>query len=203
MKNVMKFFMAALAAVGLLSSYVRADVTTGQPAPEFALTDTNGAKHSLSDFKGKFIVLEWFNPDCPFVHKHYDSGNMQALQKQYTSKGVIWLLINSSAAGKEGNYSASEFNAILKDKNATDTALLLDSKGEVGKLYGAKTTPHMFVINPDGILIYQGAIDNKPSPDPSDIATSKNYVRETLDSAMAGKPVEVAATKSYGCSVKY
>jgi peroxiredoxin len=177
---------------------------TGKPAPDFTLIDSNGQTHSLADHKGSYVVLEWFNPDCPFVVKHYDnSGNIPKLQKDYTSKGVVWLAINSSSAGKEGNYSPDEINAWAKKQGASATAYLLDSDGKVGKSYGAKTTPHMFIIDPKGNLIYQGAIDNKPTPNPDDIASSTNYVQQALGEAMDGKPVSVASTKSYGCSVKY
>ena len=180
-----------------------ADVSSTKLAPEFTLTDTNGKAQSLSSFKGKYVVLEWTNPDCPFVKKHYDSGNMQQLQATYTAKDVIWLAINSSAAGKQGNYSSSEWNRIMKERKANVTAILLDPDGKVGKMYGAETTPHMFIVDPQGVLIYQGAIDNKPGTDIADISGATNYVRDTLEAVMAGKPVPRIWTKSYGCSVKY
>lgn len=181
-----------------------ADVTTGQPAPDFTLTDVAGQSHSLSQYKGKFVVLEWYNPDCPFVKKHYeDSGNMPAVQKKYMDKGAVWLTINSSAEGKEGHYPPAELAKINKDKGGNPTALFTDSDGKVGKLYGAKTTPHMYIINPDGTLVYQGAIDSISSTDKDDIAKADNYVQAGLDEAMAGQPVSRADTKSYGCSVKY
>lgn len=173
------------------------------PAPDFTLTDTTGKQHSLSDFKEKYVVLEWVNYDCPFVKKHYDSANMQNLQKTYTDKGVVWLSINSSSAGKQGNYSAEEWNKMAQEKGAMPTAILLDTDGQVGKLYDAKTTPHMYVIDPKGQLIYQGAIDDKPSTEGADISTSINYVQKALDESMSGKAVTVSSTKSYGCSVKY
>jgi peroxiredoxin len=180
-----------------------AQVTTGQAAPDFKLTDTKGQVHSLSDFKGKHVVLEWFNHDCPFVVKHYESGNMQSLQKEYTGKGVVWLSINSSAPGKQGHYTPEESNKMTQDKGVSSTAVLLDSDGKVGKMYGAKTTPHMYVIDPQGVLIYQGAIDSTPSTDPADIPASKNYVKAALDASLSGGVVREATTKSYGCSVKY
>ena len=194
--------LAALTVIGF-SATAQADVVSGQPAPDFTLTDSNGTAHSLSSFKGKFVVLEWLNHGCPFVVKHYDSGNMQALQKEFTAKDVVWLSVNSSAEGNEGHTKGDEANDITAKKGAAPTAVLLDADGKVGKLYGAKTTPHMYIINPEGVLIYQGAIDNKASMDEADIPESKNYVREALTAAIDGKEVPEAATKSYGCSVKY
>lgn len=194
--------LGLIAGFGLCSAGY-ADVNVGETAPDFTLTDTNGKAQSLSSYKGKFVVLEWLNHDCPFVHKHYDSGNMQALQKEYTGKDVVWLSINSSAEGKEGYYSAEKSNELTKEKDASPTAVLLDTDGKVGKLYGAKTTPHMFIVSPQGLLIYQGAIDDKASADQEDIKTSKNYVKAALDEAIAGKAVSEPSTKSYGCSVKY
>ena len=175
----------------------------GQSAPDFSLSDITGKTNTLSSSKGKFVVLEWMNYDCPFVKKHYGTGNMQKLQKTYTEKGVIWLSINSSAAGKQGNYPPEKWVEMAKEKGAASTAILLDPDGKVGKLYGAKTTPNMFVINPEGVLIYAGAIDDKPTFAPEDVKTAKNYVAAALDAAMAGKPVETPSTQSYGCSVKY
>lgn len=199
----MKKIVLTLLAFCLSTLPLLAQVNTSSPAPDFTLTDTNGAEHRLSDFKGKYIVLEWLNPDCPFVVKHYGGGNMQQLQKNYTEKGVIWLSINSSAPGKQGHYAPSELNDWAKRSNVAATAILLDGSGQVGQLYGAKTTPHMFIINPEGVLIYQGAIDSINSADPAVISNAQNYVRSALDEAMSGKPVTVPATKAYGCSVKY
>ena len=188
----------------LTNSVFAAEAKVGEPAPDFVLTDTHHAEHTLTEYKGKFVVLEWTNPDCPFVRKHYDkSGNMQKLQKEYTAKGVIWLSINSSAPGKQGNYPLERLNQIMKEKGSAPTALLLDSDGEIGKMYGAKTTPHLFIVNPEGILVYEGAIDDKPTPDPNDIKTAKNYVKTALDEAMSGKPVATSSSQPYGCSVKY
>ena len=175
----------------------------GKPAPDFKTTDTNGKPESISQYKGKAIVLEWSNPDCPFVHKHYDSGNMQALQKETTADGVIWLTIASSAEGKEGYQTAAEANKWMADKKSAPTARILDPSGDIGHMYGAKTTPHMFVIDPAGTLVYMGAIDDNDSFKPETIAGAKNYVREALKAIKAGKPIETASTKSYGCSVKY
>lgn len=180
-----------------------AETEVGKPAPNFALPDTNGKTRSLADFRGKYVVLEWYQPDCPFVRKHYRSGNMQALQKEYTAKGVTWLSIDSSAPGAEGNYPAEKLNEIAAQDNASRTALLLDPSGDVGRLYGAKTTPDMYVIDPKGILVYKGAIDNKRSTDLADVQTATNYVKGALDAVMTGKTVSTTATQPYGCSVKY
>ncbi len=178
-------------------------VKTGGLAPNFELKDINGKNHSLSDYAGNFIVLEWTNYDCPFVRKQYDTDAMQSLQEKYTKKGVVWLSINSSAPGKQGNFSLKEWKKRSKDDNVKATAILLDPDGKVGNLYDAKTTPHMFIINPDGILIYQGAIDNIPSADSEDVKKAHNYISSSLDEAMKGKPVSEPNTRAYGCSVKY
>jgi peroxiredoxin len=180
-----------------------AETEIGKPAPNFSLPDTNGKTHMLADLKGKYVVLEWYQPDCPFVRKHYRSGNMQALQKEYTAKGVVWLSIDSSAPGEEGNYPAEKLNEIAAQDSASRTALLVDPTGDVGRLYGAKTTPDMYVIDPNGILVYKGAIDNKRSTDLADIQTATNYVKGALDAVMNGKTVPTTATRPYGCSVKY
>jgi len=190
-------------AVGLGFAGSAGASEASQPSQDFTLKDTLGVDHALSAFKGKFVVLEWTNYDCPFVKKHYDSGNVQKLQKTYTEKGVVWLTINSSAPGKQGNYPPEKWNEMIKEKGSAATAVLLDPDGKVGKAYGAKTTPHMFVINPEGVVIYKGAIDDKPSVDPGSLKDAKNYVEAALDAAMAGKPVETPATQAYGCSVKY
>jgi len=175
----------------------------GSPAPAFSATDAKGKTRSLADYKGKYVVLEWFNPECPFVKKHYGSGNMQKLQEEYAAKGVAWLSIDSSAPGKEGHLTAESAAKQMGDWKMSHTTLLIDGDGKVGQTYGAKNTPHMFIINPEGNLIYQGAIDSKASPNPADIADSTNYVKAALDEAMAGKPVATSTTKPYGCSVKY
>jgi peroxiredoxin len=180
-----------------------AEAVVGQAAPEFALTDMTGSSRALSEFKGKFVVLEWVNPECPFVRKHYDSGNMQQLQQTYTQRDVVWLSINSSAEGKQGHLVPATARAFVEERQAHPTTLLLDPDGTVGRLYGAKTTPHMFVINPDGILIYAGAIDDIPSPDPADIPQAVNYVATALNEAMHGELVTVSHTRPYGCTVKY
>ena len=175
----------------------------GKQAPDFTLVDYEGNTHSLSGYKGKFVVLEWINPQCPYVVKHYKSENMQELQKKYTDQDVIWLTINSSAEGKQGHLTAAMAKQEKAEQNAHMTAILLDHDGKVGKLYGAKTTPHMYVINPEGELIYAGAIDDNSSSRPADAKTAKNYVVQALEHAKQGNPVEVAFTAPYGCSVKY
>ncbi|RMH69040.1 MAG: thioredoxin family protein [Gemmatimonadetes bacterium] len=180
-----------------------AKIKIDAPAPDFTLTDATGKTYSLSDFKGKYVVLEWVNFGCPFVRKHYDTNNMQQLQKTYTEKGVVWLAICSSAKGKQGYYSGDELTKQLKKEKFAGTAYLIDEDGTVGKLYSAKTTPHMYVIDPDGNLIYMGAIDSMPSAKKEDVKSATNYVAAALDAAMEGMPVETKATKAYGCSVKY
>ena len=174
-----------------------------EPAPEFTHDDTNGQPHDLKDLRGKYVVLEWFNPECPFVRKHYGSGNMQQTQKDATARGVVWLSIDSSAPGKQGSVTPEQANAFMQEQKAAPTAVLLDADGSLGKTYGAKTTPHLFVINPEGVVIYNGAIDDKPSTDQADVAGAKNLVKAALDEAMSGKPVTTASTQPYGCSVKY
>ncbi len=181
-----------------------ADVpAVGSAAPSFSLPDTKGNTHSLSEYKGKYVVLEWFNPECPFVKKHYGSSNMQNLQKEYTDKGVVWLTIDSNAPGTEGNLTAEEAGKIAASWNTHETALLLDPEGKAGHAYGAKNTPNMVIISPEGEIIYHGAIDSKATPNPSDIPSSKNYVKAALDESLSGKPVTTSQTKPYGCSVKY
>jgi len=195
-------FLAVLVLSALFAVCAQA-VQVGTPAPDFTATDTHGQVHSLSEYKGKFVVLEWHNRECPFTRKHYESGNMQKLQREWTSRGVIWFTVISSAPGQQGYVTADEENAYVERMKADPTAVLLDPTGKLGHLYGAKTTPHMFVINPEGILIYDGAIDNKPTTDLDDIPGARNYVSEALEEAMAGKSVSVPTTRPYGCSVKY
>lgn len=180
-----------------------AGVEVGQPAPDFSLPDTKGQTHQLSQYKGKWVVLEWYQPDCPFVRKHYGSGNMQALQKEFTAKGVVWLSIDSSAPGQEGNYPADKLNEIASSQGVARTALLLDPDGKVGHTYGAKTTPDMYIINPEGKLVYEGAIDSKPTTSLADLKVATNYVKVALDDSMNGKSVPQTVTRPYGCSVKY
>lgn len=174
-----------------------------EQAPNFKLDDSNGKEYSLSDFKNKIVVLEWINYECPFVKKHYDSKNMQTLQEKYRKQGVIWLTICSSVESKQGNYTNDEINSRSKKHNAKFTAYLVDADGKVGKMYGAKTTPHMYIINKDGKLVYAGGIDDKASTDLEDINNAKNYVSLALDELLAGKNISVQSSKPYGCSVKY
>ena len=193
---------AAAAFIG--SALYASDVPpVGSAAPEFSLPDANGKPHSLSEYKGKYVVLEWFNPECPFVKKHYGSSNMQKLQQEYTGKGVVWLTIDSNAPGTEGNITPEEAQKITASWKTHQTALLLDPEGKAGRAYGAKNTPNMVVIDPEGKIAYEGAIDSKRTPNPADIPSSTNYVKAALDESLAGKPVSNPTTKPYGCSVKY
>ena len=203
MNSLLRNFCTATAMLGLATVSALAAATVGAMAPDFSLTDSQGRTRTLSEFKGHVIVLEWTNPECPFVIKHYGSGNMPRLQKTYDAKGVVWLSINSGAPGSEGAYAPAAANAWLAREGAAPTALLLDPTGKVGHLYGATNTPHMFVINPAGVLVYSGAIDSIRSADPGDIARATNYVAAALDAVLAGKAVEKSRTTPYGCSVKY
>jgi len=196
-----KHLLLALALCTLSAGSWAARV--GEAAPDFTGTASNGKSVRLSDYRGKFVVLEWHNNGCPFVRKQYNSGNMQRLQKQWISKGVAWFTILSSAPGKQGFATASEENDFLAKEQAAPTAAVLDPTGTIGHLYDAKTSPQMVVINPQGVVIYDGAIDNKPTTDVADVPGAKNYVSQALQEAMAGKPVDTAATRPYGCSVKY
>jgi peroxiredoxin len=191
--------LAALLAAAAVAFAVR----VGETAPDFTGTDSNGKTQKLSEYRGKYVVLEWTNNGCPYTQKHYESGNMQALQKEWTAKGVVWLTILSSASGQQGYMTATQENAYMAKVHASPTAAILDSNGTIGHEYAAKTTPHMFVIDPSGKLIYDGAIDDHPTTDPDDIKSSKNYVSAALTEAMAGKQVATSYTRPYGCSVKY
>lgn len=201
----MKKFILAVFLLVFLPSCARAagHAEIGKPAPDFTLPDTRGQDRSLSDFRGKIVVLEWTNHECPYVHKHYDSGNMQALQKQAAAHGAVWLTIVSSAPGEQGFTGPEEANRIIAETGAAATARLLDPEGSAGRLYGAKTTPHMFVIDKNGLLVYAGGIDDAPSTDPATLANAHNYVRQALDDLAAGHPVATPLTRPYGCSVKY
>jgi peroxiredoxin len=178
-------------------------VKVGEAAPDFQASDSNGRMHQLSRYRGKFVVLEWHNNGCPYTRKHYESGNMQRLQKDWTGKGVVWFTVISSAPGQQGYVTAQQENDYLRQMNASPTAALLDPQGDVGRLYSAKTTPHMFVVNPAGMLVYDGAIDSRATTDKADVQSAKNYVSQALEEATAGKPVSVPTSRPYGCSVKY
>jgi hypothetical protein len=198
-----KSAILGLAAAAMLAALKATAVTTGHPAPDFTLTDLRGQPVKLSDYRGKYVVLEWVNPGCPFVQKHYNSGNMQGLQKESTSQGVVWLTIDSTNAAHENYQSPTQLSAWLKEKGAAPTAAMLDSDGKVARLYEAKATPNMYVIDPSGKLIYSGAIDDKRSTDLEDVKTAHNYVKAALADARAGRPVAKASTQAYGCSIKY
>lgn len=190
-------------AVSMVLAFPASAARVGEKAPDFRATDSNGVEHSLSQYAGKYVILEWHNNGCPYVRKQYNSGNMQKLQKEWTARGVIWLTVISSAPGMQGYVTAEEENAYLKQADAAPTAALLDPSGKLGHLYDAKTSPHMFIIDPSGTLIYDGAIDDQPTPDPASIAGATNYVSQALTESLAGKPVSVPTSRPYGCSVKY
>ncbi len=180
--------------------------TVGQAAPDFSATDALGKTHKLSDFKGKHVVLEWTNPGCPFVVKHYNGdagGNMQSLQKEFTGKGVVWLSINSTSKDASDYLAPAKLMAWKSEKKGSASAVLMDESGKIGQLYSAKTTPHMYIINPQGVLVYAGAIDSVPSARVDDIKTATNYIRQGLNEALSGKAISTASTRPYGCSVKY
>lgn len=178
-------------------------VKLNEQAKDFKLKDSNGKEHSLSDFKGRIVVLEWVNFDCPFVKKHYNSKNMQSLQLKYTKKDIVWLSICSSAEGKQGNFSNDEIDDRIKNHNGKMSAYLIDADGKVGKMYGAKTTPHMYIIDKEGKLVYAGGIDDKASTDLEDVKAANNYVSKALDELLGGKSVSLQSSTPYGCSVKY
>ena len=201
----MKIFYRALIQISLplFLAVMALAAKVGDPAPDFTATDSNGKTQHLADYKGKYVVLEWHNQGCPYTRKHYASGNMQHLQKEWTEKGVVWFTVISSAPGTQGYVTAPEENDYVKKMNAAPTAVLLDPDGSLGHLYAAKTTPHMYIIDPKGTLVYNGAIDDHPTSDQSDIPNSKNYVSVALQEAMSGKKVTDPSTRPYGCSVKY
>jgi peroxiredoxin len=198
-----RFGLGVLMAVLAASAGVVMALPPGEVAPDFKGVDSNGVTHSLSEYRGKFVVLEWANRGCPYEKKHYQSGNMESLQKQWTAKGVVWLSILSDPPGEQGYVTPAEENDYLKTMHAAPTAALLDPKGAIGRLYDARTTPHMFVIDPAGKIVYQGALDDKPTPDPASLKGADNYVSDALNAALAGKPVAVAVTRPYGCAVHY
>lgn len=186
-----------------MPAMVMADAVPGKPAPPFEVKDAHGHVQKLADYQGKWLVLEWFNKDCPYVQKHYGSGNMQALQQRYATQGVTWLSVISSAPGKQGYVEPAEALDTVKTMKSAALQVLLDQSGKVGKAYGAKTTPHMFVIDPTGAVVYAGGIDDNDSANPAVIPTSKNYVSAALDAALAGQKVVTTSARPYGCSVKY
>ena len=201
----MKSLVAPLILCALAASAVSAwsAAAVGQPAPPFSVTDTQGKVVSLADFKGRHVVLEWVNPGCPYVRKHYDSGNMQGTQKSATAQGVVWLAVNSTSPDHVDHLAPTQLAGWMKDKGAAASATLMDEDGLVGRAYGARTTPHMYVIDPAGTLVYAGAIDSKASADKADIATATNHVKSALAETLAGKAVSTPVTRPYGCSVKY
>src|SRR5207249_11572666 len=198
-----KLILTALTVVASGVLYAADVPPVGSAAPDFSSPDANGKTQSLAQYKGKYVVLEWFNPECPFVKKHYGSDNMQKLQDEYTGKGVVWLTINSNAPGTMGNLTPEDAEKIISSWKTHQTALLLDPEGKAGRAYGAKNTPDMVIINPEGKIAYEGAIDSKATPNPADIPSSTNYVKAALDESLAGKSVSTPQTKPYGCSVKY
>lgn len=199
----LKRIPAILAAGLFLASIATAKVEVGAPAPDFTLTDIDGNSRSLSDYRGKTVVLEWVNQECPFVVKHYESGNMPKLQAQALADGVVWLLINSGHPGAQGDYSPEQVKAWQERNSASWTGYFRDQDGTVGRLYGAKTTPHMYVITADGTLVYNGAIDSIRSSNKADIAKAENYVTSALAAVAKGEPVATPTSQPYGCSVKY
>ncbi len=199
----LKAHLAGIAAGLLIAATALAGPTVGQPAPAFTAVDSHGKTVSLADFKGRPVVLEWSNDGCPFVQKHYKSGNMQALQKAYTARNVAWLTVLSSAPGKQGHVDGAGADRLSSERGAAPTAVLLDASGALGKRYDAKTTPHLFVIDGNGVLAYAGAIDSIPSADAEDVAKATPYLQQALDAVLAGKPVAQPATPPYGCSIKY
>jgi hypothetical protein len=199
-----KILLAAAVGATLNGSALMPAAEVGQPAPDFALTDLDGTSHKLSDYHGKVVVLEWVNPECPIVQKHYNkSGNIPRLQKTYTGQGVVWLSINSAAAGKQGDYDPPQVKAWMQRVAAVPTDYFRDPTGTVGHLYGAKTTPHIFIVNRDGTLVYAGGIDSVPSADPADILRATNFVNAAMTDLSAGRPVAIPNSRPYGCSVKY
>lgn len=195
--------LAAVAAISLLAVPAQAEPKVGAPAPAFTAVDSNGKTVNLSDYKGKTVVLEWTNDGCPYVRKHYGAGAMQALQKKWTEQGIVWLSVISSPPGEQGFADAQRANTLTLDRKASPTAVLLDPKQNVAKAYGALVTPHMYIIKPDGLLAYAGAIDDKPTARTSDLKDAKNFVDNALSELKAGKPVSTTNSRAYGCVVKY
>lgn len=187
----------------LLAATAQAAPAVGQPAPEIALKDAAGKTVKLSDFRGRHVVLEWTNPGCPYVRKHYDSGNMAATQQDATARGAVWLSINSTEKSSYDYVEPAKLAAWQKERKVQPTATLMDEEGSAGKAYGARTTPHMYIVDPKGTLVYAGGIDSVASSNPHDIQRAVNYVRQGIAEAVAGKPISAATTRPYGCSIKY
>lgn len=202
--------LTILAATALTAGITPATITraaanpqAGSAAPGFSATDSKGKQHTLSAYKGKIIVLEWTNHECPYTVKHYDTGNMQVLQKSATDSGGIWFTVASSRPGTQGHVNALEADKLTDDRNARPTAVLLDPRGELGRLYAARTAPHIYIIDPAGTLVYMGAIDDQPTANHASVKTARNYIREALDAMAAGRPIATASTRPYGCTIKY
>ena len=196
-------FRVALLALTLFVGSASAAVRVGAPAPDFSGMDTQGKTHRLADYRGKTVVLEWTNHDCPYVRKHYGAGNMQDQQREAAAQGVIWLSVISSAPGQQGHVSPAEADALTRSRNAAPHAVLLDPTGTMGRAYGAKTTPHIYIIDEAGQLVYMGGIDSLTTANPDDIARATQYVRVALQERAAGQPISTPVTRPYGCSVKY
>ena len=203
MKHILLLSLIATSISLMAATETNAAASVGQPAPPFTLNDTNGKVINLTDYKGKTVVLEWHNPECPFVKKHYDSSNMQRLQSKYTKDGVIWLAVSSTEPAHQDYKKPDALNAMMKSVNASSTAYLMDESGETGKAYGARTTPHMYIINAEGTLVYAGGIDDKRTANIADIKNARNHVAVALDELKAGKNISVPTATPYGCSVKY
>jgi peroxiredoxin len=203
MKDLLIASTLVLAAAGFSTTASAATATVGQPAPNFKALDTSGKPVSLADFKGKHVVLEWVNPGCPYVVKHYGSANMPGTQKEATAKGVVWLAVNSTSTDHSDYRAPADLAQWMQSQKAAATATLMDADGRIGRAYGARTTPHLYIIDPKGTLVYAGGIDNKPSSNPADVATATNHVKVALSEALSGKAITLATTRPYGCSVKY
>lgn len=195
--------VAAVGLVGLAATVAQAAPTVGQPAPAFTGTDTAGNSHSLEAFRGQTVVLEWTNHECPYVRKHYGSGNMQALQEKWTGEGVVWLSVVSSAPGQQGHVDAEAGTKVIEAEGAKPTAKILDPDGTIGRAYGARTTPHMYIIDAEGTLVYMGGIDDKPTANPADIDGATNFVDVALTELASGQAISTPVSRPYGCSVKY
>ena len=202
-RKVLAALGATALTAGVTSTRSQAAVQTGVAAPPFTAIDSKGKQHALVAYKGKTVILEWTNHECPYTVKHYATGNMQALQKAATDSGAVWLTVVSSRPGSQGHVNGPEADKLTDDRRAHPTAVLLDPKGDLGRLYGARTTPHMYIVDQAGLLAYMGGIDDQPSASHASVKTARNYVREALDALAAGRPITLASTRPYGCSVKY